>query len=175
MDRIHAIIDAQGFMIGGEFYIRELVIRPRHGMHYYCCDVNNPIDYRVLNDYDKKTVDYCTHHVHGLPYECSSHSLRHDEVKHFIQAVLKKDSAWITDCYGVKNKQLSQLLKKWKIPFIDLDTLGCPRIDRLTSLNMEPCHRHKPIYRYKNKERIFSRPRCAKVKSKLLHDWFMNQ
>jgi hypothetical protein len=171
MVKLCAVIDAQGFQIGDQFYIRELCLIPCYSRNKYYCEVDIPISYENLNEKDKTTVNFCRQFVHGLPLETRvNNAIPHSDLPEKLRLLYELHRIGSDDKIGVKNTQLQKLLTRWGIPCIDLEIyLDCPPIKWLRhSYKMKDvCEIHTDFIRNK---RIHI-ARCAEDKAKNLWQW----
>lgn len=171
MENICGVIDAQGFLIMGDFYIREVSFAPMESSRAFHTNVRIPWHFHNLSEEDKKRVRYCERYIHGmkLNLDQSEVSINHNDIGQKLKAIYEKLAVCPHDVFGVKNHQLSKLLDKWGIPNVDLETFNCPSVKILREKYKENnvCERHSPL-KSSNKRK---RPQCAVDKTALLWFW----
>jgi hypothetical protein len=134
MDKICAVVDAQGFYVKGQFYVRECAIVC--DIIEICDEFDPEIVLSDLNDDEIKNVEYCTRYLHGLPLIPTILSIPKsstiDEYLKSLHKLLAKEDKFY---FGVKNNQFKEILAKSGIPYLDLNTLEIPSIEELEKLN----------------------------------------
>src|SRR6266487_5655130 len=112
MQRICAIIDAQGFIQNKRFIVREFAIKTDE--IELCLHVNNRMSLKRLSNSDLKTNLYAQQHLHGLSF-LPEKGVSWGCIKELLQYYFNGKP------YGVKNNQLGNLLREINIPFISLE------------------------------------------------------
>ena len=128
--KICAIVDMQGYVIGDNFYPRELAIvrNTVFGQKYSCyeiyCDLN--VDYIKKN---KCQLLYQQYNIHGIPITnvleyktLKAH--RFNELKHWLLFEYSLKESPDFPYFGIKNNHLAKLLDEYGIPYIDLQKIN---------------------------------------------------
>ena len=127
------ILDLEGFFINKTFQVRELgyyTWNKENGRHAFSI----PIPYKELSDKDKRTVNFVIKKIHGLSYHfLKAEGFQPREVlEDLIQNIYSRYKEGQRTVVGYKGGHVEKdLLKKLNIPSIDLETLGCPKYDKL--------------------------------------------
>ena len=124
MDKLCAIIDAQGFIVNGKFYIRELAFTKMNSSTVHCWNVEIPINFEKLINKDKITNDYIRRNISGLPFNISSdvsNYIKYEKLNAFIGYLYNKSCSLDCKYFGIKNPQLAEMFIGLDIPFISLD------------------------------------------------------
>ena len=104
------IIDLDGYRIRSGFIARELgVYSLKDGSLSWMFD--NPLPFFYLDKKDQRTCHYVYRHVHGLPWQTRSQEKAHPQ----------------------KN-----LLNELQIPCVNLEDFGCPKIETLVAIGLNP-------------------------------------
>jgi hypothetical protein len=129
MEKVCAIVDAQGFNFEDRFVARELAICSDGGLTL-CQELNPHMDFKSLSPSEKDTVIHSTKFIHGLFY-CPFNHVEHAFLPHSndIGPLLKLYYNMIatTDkpLFAFKNKSLKAILNEQEIPSLDLDDPNC--------------------------------------------------
>ena len=130
------IIDLEGFFVKNKFQVRE--------MGYYSWDEHfdrhaffQPAALKNLSHKDKKTVNFAKHNIHGLTYQprYQEGAYEHDEVDIVL---LRLYSQFKTEKRTVVAYKGGHVEKDLNIPFLDLETWGCPKYEQLKQTIVEP-------------------------------------
>lgn len=135
MNRVCCIIDMEGFqLVGRRFLVRELgfIGVNSHSSDSISFDLS-PYE-KLLNNLDRKTMDYVAKNISGLPFHPS---VGEETVP---LTLLASKVAAIHNLY--RNQKRSHLafkggniernfLRRLKIPYLDLEEYGCPKFDVL--------------------------------------------
>jgi hypothetical protein len=78
------VADIQGFTIDGGFFAKELAITNGAQSNHYLFQL--PIAFKSLSEKDRKTANYLTYKIHGLPY--SSGTVSYNEIDEIIRTHL---------------------------------------------------------------------------------------
>ena len=136
-DDLCFILDLQGFFLNKTFYVRELAYytwNGEHGSHAFLI----PVPYKNLSCKDKRTVNFVRRKIHGLTY-VSTLKDEHFEKPEVLGELIKDIYSIYKDCSngertvaGYKGGHVEKdLLMKVNIPRLNLETLGCPKYDKL--------------------------------------------
>lgn len=138
------VLDAQGFFIEGKFVPRELAAKGSYFEKFYEFDIEK--DYSSLNEKDKRTVNFCTTHVHGINFELRERSESSaipiglfEKVINYLYHKYKDDKKIYV---GLRNSQLEVVLKQLEIPYIDLSSI---EIIPWEIVSKEACSLHKSV------------------------------
>jgi hypothetical protein len=167
MDKICAIMDAQGFVQDGLFYPREISIIS-HTVKMTIL-VEPELNYSEMNVKDRVTNTYISNNILGMSMrghkEKLSHNLSPDaleQIGNLYDMVRKEDEKYL----GISNDQLAHILKIIDIPFIDLKGYNCPSYKALAQRYRGiPCNFHER--QVPDRRRL----RCAEKKCELLWKW----
>lgn len=135
MNRVCCIIDMEGFqLVGRRFLVRELgfIGVNSHSADSIAFDLS-PYE-KLLNNHDRKTMDYVTKNISGLPFHPS---VGEETVP---LTLLSSKVTAIHHLYRNQNKDLlafkggnieRNFLRRLNIPYLDLQDYGCPKFDEL--------------------------------------------
>ena len=131
MDKICAIIDAQGFIINGKFHIRELAFNEFDSPNVLNWEFDIPYNFEELNTKDKITNDYIMRNITGLPFQPQRDSkyMTFDKLRPFIGYLYQKTQTTQRKFFGIKSQQIAEVLFDLDIPFILLGDI--PSVKRL--------------------------------------------
>ena len=144
------IVDLDGYRVKHQSYIvRELGL---YSLQHGSCSwfFENKLPYLSLEKRDRKTVNYVYHHIHGLRFESSKQEKAHPQ--HMV-------NIWST--YGQKN-----LLNELQIPCVNLEDFGCPKIETLVAIGLNPgfsCGHHTQPQLH-----------CPKQETYLFYQWMQS-
>ena len=124
MNQICAIVDAQGFVIRGQFYARECAIVAEGYMN--CQEFRPNINWYELSRQERNTIHFCTNKIHGLRFNASisgknSPIPSSDEIVNYLKMHYMRLATKERSHFAVKNKLLKDILISANIPVIDLD------------------------------------------------------
>lgn len=146
---ICVIIDAECFYIQGHQRIRELgfssLTQERNGSYRF--DLSQYV--QKMNNKEWKTANYCKKRIHGLtiqPLAGERYCMNEKEIDSIIINLYKKnytDKQYLVAFKGghIENDKLDKL----KIPFINLESFGCPKYKELPTPAIYDCGYHIPI------------------------------
>ena len=125
MDKLCAIIDAQGFIIDGKFYVRELSFNEYNSPNVLTWEFELPYCFDELSPKDKITNHYIESNITGLPYQLpiGSKHMSYDKLKPFIGYLYEKSKSPSRKFFGIKNQQITDLLVELNISFISLENI----------------------------------------------------
>jgi len=132
-DNLCFILDLEGFFINKTFQVRELgyyTWNREYGRHAFRIS----IPYKELSDKDKRTVSFVIRKIHGLSYQpLKAERFQPPEVlNELIQDIYSVYKDGQRTVVGYKGGHVEKdLLTKLNIPRLDLETLGCPKYDKL--------------------------------------------
>ena len=123
-----------GFLIRRKFYCKELGVLEIGGdnarSHFFDLEIN----WDDLSEKDKKTCAYTMKYIHKLPFEVPEgvraykQSQLEDIIVKFYNEVKQSKNSTIAYKGGHFEKDL---LKKLRIPHINLEIFGCPKANQL--------------------------------------------
>ena len=170
MDKVCAVVDAQGFILRGEFYAREAAVASEGWTN--CQEFNPGFKWTDLNRKEIGTVKFCMRKIHGLylhPYPNNKYSPvpNSNQVGNYFKSYYNLIATKEKPLFAVKNERVKNILAHNEIPFLDLNEVQYqfPSINTLERMysNLKTCAYHlKP--RFKN--HVF---RCAY--RKCIHMW----
>lgn len=168
---ICAVIDCQGFMIGRDFYVRELAVATQH--HQVSIEVNTRINLTEQPNTVQRALRYQTQNIHGLPISSRLGRGVHESKIHTIirswLVLLKTNDRTFLAC---KNHQMGNILSKIGLTYVDLSR-GSIKVPPYAELDKssEPwiCskHTHLTTTNELNPHTI----RCAERKAGLFWKW----
>lgn len=116
-----AVVDAQGFSLGTEFYVRELAIK---GAHVDCrLDIHCDLPRRKLSRRDYKTLKYQTDFVHGLNSKGGDPTLKSRNVGVILRAWHALVATREQPFFACKNHYIAKILDTYKIPYVNLESV----------------------------------------------------
>jgi hypothetical protein len=169
MADICAVFDAQGYTIGGQFYIKELAVVSHKLTVSMLCDI--PINRNELTFKERKSENIIYQKT-GLPldsdkdywhkYEAEGNSKKVYDGEHAIAAMYE----WVRDDdkpkIGYKNPQMAPIFEKWGIPAVELPQKEDKFFDVIYKMYLTTqCEYHKK-----------PKSRCALKKAQAL--WYIN-
>ena len=157
MDKVCAIIDAQGFHANGRFFPREIAIITKN--FKMCVEMDTKLDYINLSSSDCRTNMFIEKHLLGMTLRSDS-TLNCDNIITKIYQLIADNDKYL---FGVKNYQLERILKRLEIPYINLQ---CPTVVSLDAqYGYWQCDNHTAI----------PRGRCALRKCMHILEWMTSQ
>ena len=167
MNRIAGIIDMDGFTIERKFYCKELGIlelgKTEATSHIFDLGVN----WTNLSKKDKTQCLFLISNIHKLPFytPIEDNPLPLEELDNIVEDFYKNVKTSQRDIVAYKGGIFERdLLKKLKIPSINLEQFGCPRcihlLDKLVWL--ETCNHHTSPNCYEH---------CAKIEVEAFGAW----
>ena len=157
------VIDLECFRVRGEPCYRELgyctwrghsgrvAFRPRHPFH------------RLHRD-DKRQIAFLTKHIHGLAYlPCEAEQAISTSVDDVVQRLYADSASCDRRCVAFKGGHLERdVLLRLNIPYLDLETLGCPKYDVLRKGNEPTCGYHADPASH----------HCAMAECRVFFNWY---
>lgn len=181
LSEVCAVMDMQGYFLNNKFYPRELSLCNEE--LDICVEINCGLDetdlksYKLLNNY--KFQKYL---VHGIPLESIRDKLglkvtSYRDLDTLITSIYQKVKTKNKCILACKNQQLSKILTKLLIPFINLETTKiedsvCPKLEKLDNdvgkglVWFCPLHTCLP-----NDEESRKKLRCSLRKSRYIWVW----
>lgn len=170
--KVNAIVEAEGFFIRKNFYIREIAIVNEKVR--ICQEFDLNVYWETLEEEDQRSAYTLTNLIHGLTLNPKSPQLaiKHDNLKTYTQQIYDLLYDENRPFWGCKNPHLGVVLEEFGIPLLDLrdPEFNCPSFKTLDINQMNPCPLHlKPrLTNYKNKRRKYL---CELKKGHLLWEW----
>ena len=150
MEKICMVIDLEGFQIKsrGGFHFRELGFCDWKRLHVGSKSYQIEAGYLMnLPLRDRKTVEYVTKHIHGLPYTPApqENARPPSEIDDDVCALYRLHRTQQRDHIGYKGGPVERdLLTRLNIPSHDLEIDGCPPLRRMERLiGVTGCGHHK--------------------------------
>ena len=165
MNNIVGIMDMDGFVIERKFYCKELGIikKGEDEAKTYLFDIG--LRWADLTTKDRKSCMFLTKHIHKLPFHASRGSLPinklHDIIKSFYDTAKENEESALAYKGGHFERDLLKLLK---IPAVNLEDFGCPKVSFLFNnlIWLEICGHHLDTHAYQH---------CPKVEVEAFADW----
>lgn len=140
LENVCLVIDMEGFIVKKAFLCRELGWRSctgergswRYRMPCLLCD---------LSVKDKRTADYVTNRVSGLPFDArpTEGASGSDGAPGDVVALYRKYRTKTMGVIGYKGGHVEKdLLERLGIPSVNLEEFGCPKFERLTASDFNP-------------------------------------
>lgn len=169
-NKICAVIDAQGFVMDGHFFPREISVISNTMKQNVLCDTG--LKRSLMNLRDRITNNYISNNILGMSFGSYNLEMKHKmsddgfQVVRNIYEMVKTDKR---DYVALRNDQLREILDLWKIPYIKLEDFGCPGINKLRKLYpSQVCHFHNRMV----PDRV--KLRCAEEKCEMLWRWLID-
>ena len=133
-DNLCLIIDVDGFVVGGDFQVREI------GYRSWCGDNNGfffdvTLPYKKLTDKEKRTVHYVSKHIVGLPYrprDCERPVHHQGALRGIIKSLYREFRTEQRNKIGYKGGNLEKkILLDLNIPSFNIELWGCPKYKQL--------------------------------------------
>ncbi|KAI1287887.1 hypothetical protein HDE_09786 [Halotydeus destructor] len=170
LPHITAVIDAQGFQIGNNFYVREISVVADHFVGYLELDAELGDEWA-----NSPNIRYQTNFVHGIPLSPSALAEKASDLSGIIKAFYAVAAFKAGDLVAIKNRPLGNILDEMGLGFVDLDhkhsTIICPATDTLVMEN--PSHEFCPIHTAHADSKL--RMRCARKKAYHIWDWIVDE
>jgi hypothetical protein len=131
LQRVNAVLDAQGFYIDGKFCPVELTVVGRYFFRHYPLRTN----ITSLSSEDRKSAEYATTHIHGLELDTFNDAEWNPEAPSLISCLQNfiGDQSLV---FGVKNTHLAKILASHDLEFVDLEDKDEIRVPTLKELDM---------------------------------------
>ena len=159
------VIDLECFRVRGQPCYRELGYCTWRG-HSGRVAFLPRYPFHLLHRDDKRQISFLTQHIHGLPYVPSDAEQPVSESVDTLVQRLYADSV-----YGDRRRVAFKgghlerdVLLRLNIPYLDLETLGCPKYDLLRQ-------GHEPTCRYHASP---DRHHCAMAECRVFFDWYLS-
>ena len=122
-----------------------------------------PVNFNSLPKSEQKAYNWLTNYLHGLHWDSGDYLYLN--LNQIIQSfVLRNPNA----VFYAKGKEKADFLSKYlDRKVVNLDDLGCARVEQLYFKNFVNCNKHLPHHNSKN--------HCALKKSKAFFDWLKNE
>jgi hypothetical protein len=166
INEICGVIDAQGFTVNGEFYIREISVVSDFLKQTELCNTN--LKYPDMSKKDRKNNLYVANNILGLSLGNQKDDLPRgiEHGNHKVLIMYEKIRTPNRPYVAVKNDQIIEELEKWGIPYMNIGDYGCPKIEDLVKVfKPKPCHFHERSIPDRRKFR------CAEQKCQLIWKW----
>ena len=137
-DDVCLIIDMECFFVDGQQHCREL------SFCSWCGDcgrvaVSPKKPFNRLKDFERRQAHYLTREIHGLPYALHKHEQTVSSLRHYVAKLYAEYRTEHRTRVAYKGGTVEKLLLvSMNIPFLNLETLGCPKYDVLRALDNEP-------------------------------------
>jgi len=119
-DKVCAVIDFQGFMIGSTFIPRELAIVNEYFAVSFLID--HGVEYTSLSNKTREKIKYQTANIHGLSFNIKDEpSISASDIDAILLFIHERLSSRDRPVFACKSYQTTQLLENTAIPYIDLD------------------------------------------------------
>ena len=163
------IVDLDGYQVKHQPYIvRELGLYSlQHGSFNWFFE--NKLPYLSLEKRDRKTVNYVYHHIHGLRFESSKQekALPQPMVKPIMESAYLRSRTQQHTTVAYKGGCLEKnLLNELQIPCVNLEDFGCPKIETLVAIGLNPgfsCGHHTQPQLH-----------CPKQETYLFYQWMQS-
>ena len=168
MEHICMIVDLDGYRIRSGFIARELgVYSLKDGRLSWMFD--NPLPFFYLDKKDQRTCHYVYRHVHGLPWQTRSQEKAHPQhmVKPIVDTLYRScrtSERWLVAYKGGCLEK--NLLNELQIPCVNLEDFGCPKIETLVAIGLNPgfsCGHHTQPQLH-----------CPKQETYLFYQWMQS-
>ena len=122
-----------------------------------------PINFNSLPKSEQKAYNWLTSYLHGLHWDSGDYlDLNLNQI--IQRFVLRNPNA----VFYAKRKEKADFLSKYlDRKVVNLDDLGCPRVEQLYFKNFVNFNKHLPHHN--------SKDHCALKKSKAFYDWLKNE
>ena len=167
LKEVCGVMDAQGFFKNKVFYPREICIKSDSFNANILCDTG--LKMFEMSAKDRVTNSYLVHNMVGMSMNsnCVKHNLKNDakeQLKLLYNCIKSEKRIYV----AIRHEHLGVLLDELEIPYIDLQNLLCPSINKLLEKYVtRACQFHKIAVPDKNKLR------CAEQKTYALWRWIL--
>jgi hypothetical protein len=185
LQRVNAVLDAQGFYIDGKFCPVELTVVGDHFHYHYPLSTNTAME--SLSPEEQKNAWYVTTFIHGLEmetfnviYDCKYSSAELGTLITRLQEVIEYDKK-TPAVFGVKHTLLAKVLTSLGIPFVDMEDLDEIRVPTLKELDMAAreipwvCQYHTSRPLDRNRTGTRCEFRCSSRKASRLWKWLQDR
>ena len=156
------VLDFEGFRHQkNTFIVKELAITNSDNSDYLI--FLPPVNFSSLPKSEQKAYNWLTNYLHGLHWDSGDYLYLN--LNQIIQSfVLRNPNA----VFYAKGKEKADFLSNYlDRKVVNLDDLGCPRVEQLYFKNFVNCNKHLPHHNSKN--------HYALKKSKAFFDWLKNE
>jgi hypothetical protein len=134
MEKICAVVDAQGFYINNKFFVRELSMVSDELT--ICIEFDPGFNWHELSQEDKNIIMYSTKYIHGLyfrPFNPDKHNYlnKSEDIGFVLQKWYQMVATNQKYLFAHKNNQLGKILTELGIQCIDLSELNFPTYDKI--------------------------------------------
>ena len=137
-DNVCLIIDMECFFVDGQQHCRELGFCSWRGDCGRVA-VSPKKPFGRLKDFDRRQAHYLTREIHGLPYAPHKHEQTVASLRHYVAKLYAEYRTEQRTRVAYKGGTVEKcLLVSMNIPFLNLETMGCPKYDALRALDNEP-------------------------------------
>lgn len=149
LQKVCAVIDAQGYSLGGVFYPRMFAIN--NGKKLIPHEFRPVWSGEEISPFSK-TINYQFNYVHGYAKRCSDHAIPSEHFVSVIQVLYEQVKDYQHPYLAVANDHLKRIMERTSIPFIDL-TKGtvCPPAHKKLDVKYQTdywlCQAHTPNHR----------------------------
>ena len=164
-DDVCLIIDMECFFVDGQQHCRELGFCSSRGDCGRVA-VSPKKPFGRLRDFDRRQAHYLTREIHGLSYAPHKHEQTVPSVRHYVAKLYAEYRTEHRTRVAYKGGTVEKcLLVSMNIPFLNLETMGCPKYDALRALDNEPpgtCGWHH----------IPNKHHCAMTECRAFFQWY---
>ena len=169
INKVCAIIDAQGFVMDGKFFPRVISVISNSFKQTVLCD--SGLRRSFLTVQDRITNNYISNNIIGLSMGNHDLGMKHkmsDDGYQVIYNIYDMVKTNKKKYIAISNDQIEEILRYWQIPYIKLQDCGCPGIEKLRKLYpMNICHFHNRAVPDRKKLR------CAEEKCEMVWQWLI--
>ena len=164
-DDVCLIIDMECFFVDGQQHCRELGFCSWRGDCGRVA-VSPKKPFGRLRDFDRRQAHYLTREIHGLSYAPHKHEQTVASLRHYVAKLYAEYRTEHRTRVAYKGGNVEKLLLvSMNIPFLNLETMGCPKYDALRALDNEPpetCGWHH----------IPNKHHCAMTECRAFFQWY---
>ena len=161
-DDVCLVIDMECFRVVGRQQCRELGFCSWKGDSGRVA-IHPHKPFRHLTQEEKKQVHYITREIHGLSYEPCRGEPATVSVTSVVERLYREFAVDHRRRVAFKGGHVERdLLLHLRIPFLNLETLGCPKYEHLQRGNEETCGWHA----------IPNKHHCAMAECKAFFNWY---
>ena len=116
---VNVFVDAQGFLIRGRFYPRELAICSKKGYYHVFFILPTNIEFTKQ---ELKTINYCTRNIHGIPWYETENDTFSLPVSLWREILIHFCKRWAKNGFiRVRNNQLKAEMEKLNLKIYDME------------------------------------------------------
>ena len=162
-DDVCLVIDLECFRVQGRQQCRELGYSTWRG-HTGRVAFRPIQPFHRLNRDDRRQVVFLTKHIHGLSYvPKDGERVVSNPVEDVVQQLYAASASEGRRRVAFKGGHVERdLLLRLNIPFLDLETLGCPKYNLLRRGDEETCGHHESPDKH----------HCAMAECRVFFDWY---